>query len=119
VEEKRRFHRIPFQSECRVSCGERVWIGELLDISLRGVLFRLSKTVLLDKGSLCFVDIALVGADIHLQFESELVHQQGELHGFRFLSENLETLTHLRRLLELNSGEDESTRHEIEVWLEG
>jgi len=118
VEERRKFHRIPFQCECQVHCGERVWSGELLDISLRGVLFRLSETVLLDKGSICYVDIVLAGSDIRLQFESELVHQQGDRHGFRFLSENLETLTHLRRLLELNTGEDESTRHEIEVWLE-
>lgn len=117
--DKRKFHRISFQCECKISCGDMEWTGELLDISLRGALFQLQKTAKLEPSANCYLDIILADGDIHLQFEAELVHREDELYGFLFLSEDLETLTHLRRLLELNIGGDDLTRQEIASWLGG
>lgn len=119
MDDKRKFHRVPFQCECLIGCGDQSWTGVLRDISLRGALFQLSPKSSLKLGTICYVDIALSDGDVLLQFESELVHRKGDDYGFLFLSENLDTLTHLRRLLELNLGGDDITRHEIEAWLEG
>lgn len=119
MDNRRKFNRVPFQCDCQIRCAEQVWSGELLDISLRGALFQLSETTSLEFGDNCYLDISLADGGIHLQFESELAHKEGALHGFRFLSENLETLTHLRRLLELNLGEDDIMKKEIGYWLDG
>ena len=119
MSDKRKFHRVAFQCECRICCGDRSWTGELRDISLRGVLFQLPANSSLELGSICYLDIVLADGEVLLQFESQLVHRQGSDYGFLFLSENLDTLTHLRRLLELNLGGDDITRHEIEAWLGG
>lgn len=119
MENRRKFHRVPFVSECKISCGDLAWDGELLDISLRGALFQLPESASLERGANCYLDIILADGNIHLQFESELAHQEGDHYGFRFLSENLETLTHLRRLLELNLGEDDVMKREIGIWLDG
>ncbi|MDT8421025.1 MAG: PilZ domain-containing protein [Desulfuromonadales bacterium] len=115
--EKRNYQRVPFQCCCQVRCGDREWAGELLDISLRGALFDLPAAAGLELGANCCLDIVLGQDSARLQFESELVHIEGEHHGFLFLSEDLETLTHLRRLLELNMGGDETMRQELALWL--
>ena len=38
-------------------------------------------------------------------------------YGFKFLSENVETLGHLRKMIELNTGDAETTRSELSSWL--
>ena len=119
MEDRRKFNRVPFQCDCQIRSGERTWPGELLDISLRGALFQIPETTSLAFGDKCHLDISLSDGSIHLQFESEVAHKEEDQHGFRFISENLETLTHLRRLLELNLGEDDIMKKEIGYWLDG
>ncbi|PLY02184.1 MAG: PilZ domain-containing protein, partial [Desulfuromonas sp.] len=38
MQEKRKFHRVPFQCQTQVKCGNRTYSGELLDISMKGAL---------------------------------------------------------------------------------
>ncbi len=38
--EKRRFHRISFDAECELHWQDEVWVSEVLDISLKGVLVK-------------------------------------------------------------------------------
>ena len=54
---------------------------------------------------------------ISLGFQAELIHCEENRYGFKFISENLETLTHLRKLIELNTGDAEATRSELSAWL--
>lgn len=68
---------------------------------------------------LCFLDIKLVNSDIHLQFEAKLSHQKENHYGFVFLSEEIDTFVHLRRLLELNLGDSEVIDRELGDWMKG
>lgn len=117
--EKREFQRVPFQSHCEISCGERCFNGELLDISLRGALFRILDGTDLEIGRNCTLVIQLGEGGMDLRFDSQLVHLEEDHYGFLFLSEDLDTLTHLRRLLELNLGDDELIKREMATWLKG
>ena len=65
----------------------------------------------------CELVIALPGTAISLNFDAELVHVEDLQYGFKFISEDLETLTHLRKLIELNTGDAETTRSELSAWL--
>jgi len=117
--EKRKFCRIPFQCQTQVKSGKRTYAAELLDISMKGALVLMRDTPDWPTDHIAFLDIKLVNSDIHLQFEAKLAHREGTHYGFIFLSEDLETFTHLRRLLELNLGDAEIVEHELSDWMKG
>ena len=68
-------------------------------------------------GTVANLSISLPGSEIVLVFSAELVHREETRLGFKFLQEDLETLTHLRTLLELNTGDPEGVRSELLAWL--
>lgn len=111
--EKRKFQRIPFQCYSQIKCGDRTYTAELLDISMKGALLLARDMTERDVGHICFLDITLANSDIHLHFEAELTHKAENHYGFVFLGEDLETFMHLRRLLELNIGDDEIIEREL------
>lgn len=115
----RRFRRIPFEAEVHLRVNQQNWTGELLDVAMKGALVGTENPlpiVLGARGNLC---ITLPGTVIALDFQAELIHVEGCHYGFKFISENLETLTHLRKLIELNTGDVETTRTELSAWLSG
>lgn len=113
----RHFRRIPFDAEVTLKAGQDAYSGQLLDVALKGAMIGTDTPLPLAlgaKGSLC---ILLPGTPIALEFQAELVHSEELCYGFKFISENLETLTHLRKLIELNTGDAETTRSELSAWL--
>lgn len=113
----RRFRRIPFEAEATLSSGQEAWSVELLDIAMKGAMIGTDKTLPLILGTEFGLSITLPGTPISLDFLAILVHCEENHYGFRFISENLETLTHLRKLIELNTGDAEATRSELSAWL--
>ena len=113
---ERRFQRVPFQAETRVASGSSAWDCSLLNIALQGAL--LEGELPLEPGAICDISVNLPGTDISLGFRSELVHHVNSQYGFKFLDIDLETLTHLRKLLELNTGDADCVRGELMTWLE-
>lgn len=116
---ERRFRRIPFEAEMLVVVGDHGWSCQLLDLALKGVLLENPETLPLSQGTVAKLSLPLPGSKVVLNFEAELVHREGNRLGFKFLREDLETLTHLRTLLELNTGDPEGVRSELLTWLKG
>ena len=112
---ERRFQRVPFHAETRVASGRSSWDCSLLNIALKGVL--LEGNLPLEPGAICDISVILPGTEISLGFRSELVHHEGSHYGFTFLDIDLESLTHLRKLLELNTGDADCVRGELMTWL--
>lgn len=113
---ERRFQRVPFQTETRVAMGGTAWDCALLNIALKGALLE-SDQLPLEPGAICDLTMTLPGTSIHLRFRSELVHQKQTHYGFKFLDLDLDSLTHLRKLLELNMGDADCVRNELMTWL--
>ncbi len=113
----RRFRRVPFEAEVSLYIDGKVIPGELLDVAMKGALVGTNKSIKLDHGGQCKLCITLPGTPILLEFEAELIHTDETRYGFKFISENLATLTHLRKLIELNTGDVEATRSELTEWL--
>jgi hypothetical protein len=113
----RRFRRFPFAAEVTLSAGHDVWSAELLEIALKGAMVGTEAPLPLDIGSRCSLCITLPGTSIALDFQAELKHCEENHYGFMFISEDLGTLTHLRKLVELNTGDAEATRNELSAWL--
>ena len=100
-----------------MSVGQDVWSGELLDVAMKGAMIGTDTPLPFDFGSRCSLCISLSGSPISLDFQVELIHSEDRHYGFKFISEDLETLTHLRKLIELNTGDAEATRSELSAWL--
>jgi hypothetical protein len=113
----RHFRRIPFEAGVTVDVGRDIWSGELIDVALKGAMIGSDTPLPLILGSNCSLCILLPGAPISLDFQAVLVHCEDCRYGFRFVSEDLENLTHLRKLIELNTGDPEATRSELSAWL--
>jgi len=112
----RRFRRIPFEAAVRLEVGRDSWTADLLDVAMRGALVGTIEPLPLSLGSRCQLRITLPGTPISLDFDAELVHIEAHHYGFKFVSEDLDTLTHLRKLIELNTGDAEATRGELSSW---
>lgn len=113
----RHFRRIPFEAEVTLKAEQETYAGQLLDVALKGAMIGTDTPLPFALGAQCSLCIVLPGTPISLEFQAELVHSEEHCYGFKFISENLETLTHLRKLIELNTGDAEATRSELSAWL--
>ena len=111
--ERRKFSRVKFIADVEVAIDGQIFPGELIDISLNGALFRAKGPVEIEKGDVCELKFYLPASDVTLCFNAQLVHDHQRQYGFRFISEDVETMTHLRRLIELNIGDSEQVAHEL------
>ncbi|SDT25426.1 PilZ domain-containing protein [Pseudomonas oryzae] len=101
--ERRRFQRIPFAAEVLLLQGQRRWQARLHDLSLNGLL------VSRPDGWEALADAPLhacleLGPGVEVSMQVAIAHQRDDLLGFHCREIDLDSLTHLRRLLELNLG---------------
>lgn len=102
----RRFHRIHFEGNAALSCDGVEHSVALVDLSLHGALVRVadpeSRFAPGDRGVLC-VPLA---AELEIRMEVRVMRAEaGEL-GLVVELIDLESAQHLRRLVELNLGDD-------------
>lgn len=110
---KRHFTRIKFETNARIEFNHAIYKVELLDISLKGALIHSEKPTPMKTGDCCILRIHLPSSSINLVFNALLVHLDQNNLGFKFTGEDSDTMTHLRRLLELNIGDFEKVTHEL------
>jgi len=117
VENKRTFSRIEFEGETSIIYKAITLSAELHDISLKGALVCFNEKPPIQLRETCHVELSLPDSDIVLSFECEAVHAHENYLGLQFISVTSETLTHLRKLIELNLGDHEKTTTELAFWL--
>jgi len=104
AENRRAFTRIFFDAETVISQGENCWPVELIDISLHGLLVK-------DPGDMKVLPNSVLEASIHLAGELEIhmrlqvAHREGDRLGLVCDDIDIDSMTHLRRLVELNTGD--------------
>lgn len=116
-EEKRRFKRVNFEVEVTVKSGENQWRAELLDLCLKGALVKGEPAIrpALDSTGTLTVDL---GAQARIVMAFTVVHADGDRFGLRCDSIDLDSITHLKRLVELNSGDPDDANRELASLLE-
>ncbi|WP_296262641.1 MULTISPECIES: PilZ domain-containing protein [unclassified Pseudomonas] len=108
-EDRRRFKRISFSTKTDLSQGDRIWPVELLDLSLKGLLIQRPEPWQGNPDEPFIVDIHL-DAETDLRMEVRLTHDGHNHLGFVCEHIGLDSVTHLRRLVELNLAD----QHELE-----
>lgn len=113
VEERRQFSRVGFQSKVFIAFGEKRLEAELLDISLKGALLQLSEESGFQQGESCTFELSLQQSDVMLKVDAVPVFKENNHIGLRFGNIDLDSMTHLRRLVELNTGDPELVQKEL------
>ena len=104
--ERRRFTRIPFDARVRIRAAGRIWAAELVDISLKGALVERPADWPGILGETQRLSIELdVGDGPTITMHATPAHTGGNRIGFRCERIDVDSASHLRRLVELNLGD--------------
>lgn len=117
--EKRRFARVPFNTLARLTAADgRQWFTSLLDVSLKGVLLQRPDHWSGLLGDHYALEFYLGGSPQTVRMaDTVLSHLETACLGLHCLSIDLESITHLKSLLELNTGDPELIQRELtELW---
>jgi|GEM_PF-3284300 len=117
MEVKRRFTRVECKMKALVQL-DNVMIVEanILNISLKGAFFELSDYRLFQVGDKWQLKFILPNSDIRLQFKTEVVHSQKKLVGVKFVYIDIDTMIHLRSLIEGRTSNPVQVEREIELF---
>ncbi len=112
---QRKFVRIEFDAPIILVSknGDREWQSKLLDISLNGALIERPENWTDDKGELFNLLITLPDSEIQIDMEVDVAHISDEHIGFHCVHIDLESATSLRRLVELNLGDEDLLEREL------
>lgn len=110
--ERRHFSRIAFDGPAYLQAPDIALEARVVDISLKGVLVRLLEVTALPTTGPYELTIPL-NDDFRIAMSLELAHQEGAHAGFHCTHIDMDSMGHLRRLVELNLGDAEALRREL------
>ena len=113
--DKRHFSRVPFDcADTTITAGDSTWQTQLVDICLNGALLVRPMDWNPAVGSECRVEIRLNGDDaIITMMKAFVAHCEDDRVGVRSGTIDIESIAHLRRLVELNLGDPELVNREL------
>jgi hypothetical protein len=114
--ERRRFTRIPFDAECELHSDKGSAVVQLVDISLRGALVESNHPLPVGMNDHVKLHLYLAN-DILIEIPAILTHSQPPQYGFTAGEMEIDSITHLRRLVELNLGDEALLERELEQLL--
>lgn len=118
IQDRRRFQRIPFEADVELLEGPRRWSVQLHDLSLKGLLVDRPAGWQAPVGALIQANLRLA-SDVEMRMLVSLAHEDDGLLGFYCREIDLDSLTHLRRLIELNLGDSELLERELSALIRG
>ncbi len=110
--DRRRFKRIAFDARTELSQGEHRWPVQLIDLSLKGLLIQRPEPWQGDETQPFGADIHL-SDDVDVRMDVQLTRKDYGQLGFVCLHIDLESVEHLRRLIELNLADEEELEREL------
>jgi hypothetical protein len=111
--DRRVFTRIPFQTKARLNTFPGTHLCTLVDISLKGALVERDIPWSVRSGDRCSLSVELGEHALAIQMAGEIVHVHGTQLGIRCIEIDLESITNLRRLIELNLADEDTLNREL------
>lgn len=113
-EQRRHYSRIRFSGNARLLVADRQLPCAVLDLALKGALVELEEDLpAMADDEHCLLEITLDGDAVVVRMEATLAHRCGHQLGLVCREIDLDSITHLRRLLELNLGDAELLNREL------
>jgi hypothetical protein len=113
---RRQFWRAHFHSPVLLSAQGQVIEADLYDISLKGALLKVPEGWKGKSGDHCQLRLNL-GAEATISMHTSVAHVAGRRVGLHCDSIDIDSATHLRRLVALNSGEPNILERELSALL--
>lgn len=114
----RKFTRILFEVPAELEVNSEVWPCQVVDISLKGILVKKPENWPLIIGNKILGRVKLTD-EIHIEMDLTIVHSNDSLIGMCCDYIDLDSASHLRRLVELNLGDAKMLEREIGALLKG
>ncbi|NOX92057.1 MAG: PilZ domain-containing protein [Gammaproteobacteria bacterium] len=111
--DKRRFSRISFVTDIHLVSAEGSWNAQLVDVSLKGILATMPDGWHSKIGDHYLVEMLTDNSDATIRMEISVAHIEKQHAGFRCEHIDLDSISHLRRLVELNLGDSEILNREL------
>ncbi len=112
--ERRQFSRILYQAPAMLQQGDIQLTTCIHDLSLRGLLLWAVDEPNLDSDQLVDVAFTLPESEITIRLSGQLVRQNERILHIKIVHIDLESIAHLKRLVELNIGDDELLHRDLE-----
>ena len=102
--ERRHFIRVHFDAPALLATATNTLSVQVLDLSLKGALVSLPPGMALEPGTLCQLTVPLTSTSDHIVMSAEVAHIDSHCVGLLCRTIDLDSVTHLRRLIELQLG---------------
>lgn len=111
-DEKHRFHRIFYGANAQLTSDDKVWPCQIIDISLNGCLLRMESTWQQDLEKLYTLTLHL-SVDVTITMELSVTHVVDNTVGFKCQHIELDSMTQLKRMVELNLGDSQLLERDL------
>lgn len=111
--DQRQFSRFAFDSSVILEKEKQLWESSLLDISLKGVLIAKPENWEKNAEGNFKLSIKLENSDIEINMDVKFAHEEKDYMGFHCEQIDLDSMTNLRRLVELNLADEALLEREI------
>ncbi|MDX1811249.1 MAG: PilZ domain-containing protein [Gammaproteobacteria bacterium] len=116
--ERRKFTRIPFEASVTLSNPGGHWTGKLLDISLNGLLISKPQNWNIAKQDEKYlVEVHPADEVFTIRMEVHIAHSEESHVGLQCNYIDIDSASHLRRLVELNIGDEAILTRELSALL--
>ncbi len=115
VDSQRHFSRVPFHAQVLLYLGEQPVQVALLDIALKGALIQMASPVAIALHAPCRLVLPLTEGGDAIEMRGQVVHLEGLNVGVACQDIDVFSLTQLRRLLELNTGDADLMDRELSL----
>ena len=112
--DNRHFHRIAHDAPAVISHGDSTLHGRTLDLSLKGCMLDIADVAALAIGGEYVIEIHL-SDEVRISMTAILIHQAGPHAGFKCEHIDIDSVSTLRRLVELNLGDPELLERDLEA----
>jgi c-di-GMP-binding flagellar brake protein YcgR len=113
-QERRNFHRIAFNSEISLKTSQETISGELIDISLKGVLIFRPKNWHPEINDATEFSMKL-DPEKTIVMQTKVVHADNEQIGLECQSIDLDSISYMRRLVSLDLGDNSLLERDLQA----
>ncbi|MEN8178647.1 MAG: PilZ domain-containing protein [Pseudomonadota bacterium] len=113
--DRRRFQRVIFDAPVNLSFNNLSYEAHLVDISLKGALVKVPEDLQIKVGAQIELTVDLDDADTDIHMQVRAAHTAAGQIGFICATIDMESITHLRRLVELNVGDSSLLERELQA----
>jgi hypothetical protein len=113
--ERRQFFRVSFDAPAQLTVLQGKHMAKVLDLSFKGALVSLPEPARWPVGTPRELTLHLSQLDASIGMLAEVAHSEDTLLGLQCCSIDLDSITHLRKLIELNLGDPALLERELQA----